>query len=57
MMKFEYQSLSAIEPWKGSLYTTMDMKADIFTITTTMVVEMKENNNIAPYRFKNVSSR
>jgi factor associated with neutral sphingomyelinase activation len=54
MMKFEYQSLSAIEPWKGSLYTTMDMKADIFTITTTMVVEMKENNNIAPYRFKNI---
>ncbi len=33
----------------------MDMKADIFTITTTMVVEMKENNTIAPYRFKNVS--
>jgi factor associated with neutral sphingomyelinase activation len=48
--KFPYRDCSSIEHW-NDVTSPLPSKADIFSVKTSLVVEMKENNTNAPYKF------
>lgn len=50
IIKFPYRDVSLIDQW-NDLTSLLPAKADIFSVRSTLVVEMKENNTNAPYKF------
>jgi hypothetical protein len=45
--------MEAIEPVRNSLISLLD-STDVFCVKTNVMIEMKENNKVAPYVFKKV---
>eukprot|EP00026_Physarum_polycephalum_P001800 Phypoly_transcript_01803.p1 GENE.Phypoly_transcript_01803~~Phypoly_transcript_01803.p1 ORF type:complete len:984 (+),score=105.94 Phypoly_transcript_01803:185-3136(+) len=48
--KFPYRDCSSIDQW-NDFSSILPTKADIFSVRSSLVVEMKENNVNAPYKF------
>lgn len=55
LIKFEFAQVEAIEPARNSIIAKLEGE-DVFQIRVNVTVELKENNNIAPYVFKKEKS-
>ncbi|XP_068670039.1 protein FAN-like isoform X4 [Montipora foliosa] len=52
ILKFPVRECISVAHWAGSLMSRIDAKGDVLAIESKQIIEMKEGNSIAPYRFR-----
>lgn len=54
VVRLPFKNCTDIRPWTPTKNDQIDVQGDVLAVVSTLVIEMKQHNTIAPYIFKKV---
>ncbi|XP_062502057.1 protein FAN-like [Corticium candelabrum] len=55
ILKLNFRDVKSLGQWAGSLLSKLDTRGKVLSVRSTQVIEMKEGNMIAPYKFSRIN--